>query len=224
MKKWYIVFKYDEKGYGNLSLHEDSLIAIIIPSRTGSLRATKDPITGAVTGTELVNGLRPGLWWIMDRPVDTTEAAMDSPLVVDKKVRLYEDPGKFTHYLIHFDAGKPGTKGCIGTQDAEKTLVLMDRITNILKLQKRIAVYANIPPVIDNEEEKPEEVPVAACNYGTVASKAGVEAVKVSALVLAILKVLDIETSPEQTTIITALPGILAGAIRGLRNWFKHRK
>ena len=162
LKKWYIVFNYDETGYGDLSLHEDSLTALIIQSRTGSLRQTKDPITGSVASVDLVNALPVGEWLIMDAPVDTTESAMLVPgyKAGGMKVRLYTQCRAYTHYLIHYDGGKPGTKGCIGTQDGDKTLVLMDRISSILKLQKMISVYVNIPPVID-EEEKPEEVPMS---------------------------------------------------------------
>jgi hypothetical protein len=115
----------------------------------------KDPITGKVVGSKFVNGLPPKVWRILVCPVDTTEEAMIVENGIGKKVRLYSP--EYTHYLIHYDSGKPGTKGCIGTQDGTATLILMERITQILRMQKEILVFVNVPPEFP-EDKKTEAV------------------------------------------------------------------
>ena len=150
MKKWYLTFQYNGKGRGNLELRQDSLIAMSIPARTGSMHDTdKDG------DLDPVNFIKPREWFILLPPVDTTEEAM---IITDghgMKVRLY-NPG-WTHYLIHYDSGKPGTKGCIGTLKGLETIALMGRIAEILQIQKTISVYVNIPPTAEKPEE--DQVP-----------------------------------------------------------------
>jgi len=153
-KQWFFVFQYDKNGKGNLELREDSLIPMSIPSRTGSIRAIRDPITGKVIGGELVKPLSPGIWRILDEPVDTTEPGCTWTDGLGWKVRLYGEDRTWTHYLIHPDGGKMdgnGTEGCIGLQG--DYLDLKARISQILKIQTEIFVYVN------TEVPKPEPEP-----------------------------------------------------------------
>ena len=54
--------------------------------------------------------------------------------------------------------------------------------------------------------------------------KGAVETAKVSAIIMAILKVLDVDLTAEQATAVSVLPGVAAGLVRGIRNWVKNRK
>lgn len=141
MKQWYIEFRYDENGKGLLKLHNDSLLPIEIPSRTGSIKKN----------VGLINEIQPGIWSIHDEPELTTENGMIWD--VDNlgwKVRLWTPAGEKSHYLIHPDGnGKGwgrrgnGTAGCIGLQG--DGLLLKDKIHFILIKQLTIQVYVNSP-------------------------------------------------------------------------------
>ena len=140
MKQWYIEFQYDDNGRGVLKLHNDSLMPIEVPARSGSVKK----------GGGLVNAIYPGVWSIHDDPEITVEKGMVWEGDIGWKVRLYTPKGNKSHYLIHPDGdGKGwghkgnGTAGCIGLQG--DGLLLKDRLHLILNKQTKILVYVNIP-------------------------------------------------------------------------------
>jgi len=221
-KQWTLSFNYDAHGFGLLELHNDSLTALSIPSRTGSNRSFID-------GLGLINSIPSGIWILRDLPVDTMEAAMVMPICgTGVKVRLYSPKGAYTHYLIHYDAGLPGTAGCIGTQNEDLTITLMERILQILKIQKEILVYINVP-VPGSEPAKPEEANMAEIvipvkyNPMVTVKKAAIEAGAVSVIIAALTQVFGLTITPEQIAAVSLIPGIVAGAVRGISNWWKKR-
>lgn len=136
MKEYYLTFEYDSRGYGWLELHNDSIVPLRIWTRTGSIDSN-----GA-----LKNAIESGIWWIVERPVDTAEHAMAVEFGQGWKVRLYTEDLKWTDYLIHPDGNRPGTLGCLGLQDLgaqsgdRDWRILKERIEQILDKQQRIKV------------------------------------------------------------------------------------
>jgi len=110
MRKHELIFDYDYRGYGLLSLYNAGTLADSVLCRSGSVN----------TAGKLVNCISPGDWWIKEPPVVTDEPAMSviagTPgwkcRLWKKRAAIYEH----TRYLIHPDGGLPGTAGCIGIQ------------------------------------------------------------------------------------------------------------
>lgn len=144
-KQWFLSFQFDNFGRGALKLREDSLVALSIPARTGSLRDMQGK-------TVLINSMPAGIWRILDKPVDTTETACVRTENEGWKVRLYTHQGQWTRFLIHPDGAKGGTEGCVGLQ--EDGLDLRARLTQILKIQTEIFLFANVP---SPDSEKADE-------------------------------------------------------------------
>ena len=95
---------------------------------------------------DLVNAIKKGIWTIRDKPIPTEEIGM----VVDSekpayKIRLHTPKGRWSHYLIHADGNKPGSRGCIVTAKQHgNTPVLYKDVSKILKTQEKIPVYINV--------------------------------------------------------------------------------
>lgn len=135
MKTYYFKFNYDRRGFGDLELHNDSLTAMSIVCRTGSIN--KDGM--------LVNAIAESVWRIMEPPVDTDEYGMHIHPGEGWKVRLFREDGSWTSFLMHPDGGKPGSLGCIVFQGTDAR-DLKQRIEEIMKKQKEILVYVNCEP------------------------------------------------------------------------------
>ena len=146
-KKYFIEFKYNDRGHGNLILRQDSLITLEVPTRTGSLKFDNNEL-------KLVNAIDPGLWYILMPSVDTTEIGMERTPGKGWKIRLFTDKKKYTHFLIHPDANKPGTDGCLGLLDTDG-LTLRHYLDRILALQAEIEVFINIQSPADKEKQTP---------------------------------------------------------------------
>ena len=132
MKEYYLTFVYDERGFGQLQLHNDSLIPLEYRCRTGSINRDG----------ELVRAIEPGPWWVVGNPAWTTEEAMTITPGKGWKVRMYReiDGSMIYHgFLIHPDGNVPGTLGCLGIQN-DDALILKERIEQILKRQNKIQV------------------------------------------------------------------------------------
>ena len=149
MKDYHIEFMYNERGRGVLVIKQHSLLIRTVEARTGSINSKGD----------LVNAIKKGRWYIIEQSVDTDEKGMIITPGKGWKVRLWllgkNNTFQFTHFLIHPDGdgtGKGkllnGTKGCIGTQ--KDALDVRKAIDNILKRQKSITVFVNVP--VTNDE------------------------------------------------------------------------
>ena len=147
-KKYFIEFKYNDRGHGNLILRQDSLVTLEVPTRTGSLKFEENEL-------RLVNAIKPGLWYILLPSVDTTEIGMERTPGKGWKIRLFTEKKERTHYLIHPDANKPGTDGCLGLLDTDG-LTLRHYLDRILRLQSQIEVFINIPSPADKEKSQPD--------------------------------------------------------------------
>ena len=104
-------FKADKRGYGDLELYKDGKFEGKWKARSGS--CDKEG--------KLVNSISSGIWTMRTAPVKTKEKGM----VVDGfgwKIRLWTPKGQWSHFLVHPDSNKPGTRGCIGIQGAGKLL------------------------------------------------------------------------------------------------------
>ena len=124
MKNYHLFFEYDKTGRGKLVLHNDSMILYSGDARTGSVNKKG----------KLVNAIKPGNWYITQAPVYTEELGMVITPGMGWKVRLYlqTDNGYIeTHYLIHPDGNKPGSKGCV-VLVASDGQELKEKITHIL--------------------------------------------------------------------------------------------
>lgn len=126
-------FSYDDRGYGVLSVYDGTLVVKSVRCRTGSINKK-----GA-----LVNAIRPGVWTIKKPSVDTTEPGMINDAGIGWKVRMWTPEGEWSHYLIHPDGGKGGTRGCIGI--LKEDLSMRECIDETLLLQETIRVYINKP-------------------------------------------------------------------------------
>lgn len=139
MARWFLQFNYDLKGWGELLLHNDSLIPFRIEARSGSIN--RDGI--------LINVISPGIWTGQAPPVVTPEVGMMwKGFAMGWKWRMWSPDGKWTRHLIHPDGdGKGGNKigngtnGCIGTQG--QALELYNYLINIHPTQPVIPVYVN---------------------------------------------------------------------------------
>ena len=134
MAKHFLVFNYNDRGRGELELHNNSLVEYAIKARTGSINKKG----------ELVNAIYPGEWTIHKHSVDTTEESMEWENGKGWKVRMWTPSGQWSRYLIHPDGGKSrgnGTKGCIGLQGSGTGL--RNDIDKILFRQETIKVYIN---------------------------------------------------------------------------------
>jgi len=136
MFNYHMEFNYDHRGYGDLVVFSEQQQALKQISRTGSITQEGS----------LVNSIPAGTWGIRKThpPVDTAEVAMVYRHGWGKKVRLFSPEGEWTHYLIHYDGGLPGTKGCIGLLDNPKPIFAM--IDQILLVQSEIALFINVAP------------------------------------------------------------------------------
>lgn len=137
---WWIYFEYNARGAGEIVVEHDNGDRFTWSAATGSIG----------TYGNLKNAIAPGRWFIIDRPVATTEPGMVTRKGEGWKARLYQ-PGAdgqyiYTHYLIHPDGGLRGSLGCIVTPDS--ALKLRDLINAILDEQENIAV------IISAEETK----------------------------------------------------------------------
>lgn len=144
---WKFEFDYDKRGYGRLKLFKDDKLDLAYEARTGSVKDLGNGEFG------LVNNIPVGLWTINEAPVDTNEVGMYIKKGQGWKVRLFQDGTQWTHYLIHPDGNKPGTKGCIGLQGGDYR-DLKDRIVEMRKLQEKIPVI--VSSVL--YKPKPEEI------------------------------------------------------------------
>jgi hypothetical protein len=125
-------FHMDKRGHGKLLLLDDDNQKMEYTARSGSINA----------GGYLVNNLNPGVYYIMTLPMMTDEP----PMVFDGfgwKARLFTTERKYTRLLIHPDAGKPGTDGCVGIIGTHAR-PLFDRIREIMKDQPEIPVYVTM--------------------------------------------------------------------------------
>jgi hypothetical protein len=132
LNKWVVEFQYNSTGRGDLTLREGNLVALSLPSRTGSIDVDGD----------LINPIKSGIWSIRDKSVYTTESGMSWNGLPGRKIRLYTPKGNWSHYLIHPDGGMPGSLGCVVFSD-EGTNFFND-IDKILDRQKIICVYINV--------------------------------------------------------------------------------
>lgn len=151
-KEYFLTFEYDERGYGDLILRQNSLIIMEFASRTGSLKWLDN-----IKKIKPINLLAPDIYRILMPPVFTSEPGMHIKKDNGWKIRLFTSAGKYTHYLIHPDGGKGGTKGCIGIQQTD-ALVLKERLNEILRLQSVIKCYVN-KPWIKNHSQKGGAMP-----------------------------------------------------------------
>lgn len=124
-------FSYNDKGRGVLTLYNGRTIIKSCKCRTGSIDSSGS----------LVNAIKPGVWTVREPSVDTTESGMIGPAGIGWKTRMWTPEGEWSHYLIHPDGGKGGTKGCIGIQgDGFKMRELIDEA---LQSQEMVLVYVN---------------------------------------------------------------------------------
>jgi hypothetical protein len=139
MAKYFLEYQYNDRGRGQLKLHNDSLLAYEIEARTGSINKAG----------RLVNNIRPGVWSITSKSVETTEKPMrwEDKEGYGWKIRMNTPEGMTSRYLIHPDGGKGGrgngTAGCIGTQG--NAFQLRFDLDKILDTQDDIEVYVNTP-------------------------------------------------------------------------------
>jgi len=207
-------FQYNERGFGLLNLCEDGKELNSALARTGSLNYDNDEL-------HLLNAIDAGIWKIIDPSVDTIESGMRYDGESGRKIRLYREDGTFTHYLIHYDERNDGTKGCIGVQDAEETEEIIHLLDTALKMQDQIMLYINHPVPVYQPEEKGEEM--ADYKPSVSVRKGAVEAGKVAAAIAAICALVGVDLDADQIAAISIIPGLVAGAIRGLSNWWKNR-
>lgn len=140
-KEWFLSFDYDKMGWGELLLHNDSLIPFRIEARSGSINQ----------GGLLINVVEPGIWTGQAKPETTPETGMVwRGFAMGWKYRLWDQLGNRTHILIHPDGdgkGKRnygnGTDGCIGTQG--QALELYNYLLNVYENQPIVPVYINTP-------------------------------------------------------------------------------
>lgn len=131
----YLTFCPNERGFGRLVLHNDSLICFDQQARTGSV---------GLSG-KLYNAIYNGVWMGREDPVKTNEKGM----YVDRpangwKYRLWDPKGCRSHYLIHPDGNLPGTEGCIG-MIGDDCLDLFAYLTVAHKKQSAVPVLIGIP-------------------------------------------------------------------------------
>jgi hypothetical protein len=124
-------FDYDKRGHGDLVLLKDNEPVRAWPCRTGSIN----------TKLELVNALEPVEWQVLSPSEKTSESTMCLN-GEGRKIRLWTIEGKYTHYLVHFDGGLGGTKGCIGLLGT-LALPLFDLLDEALKNQHNILVHVS---------------------------------------------------------------------------------
>lgn len=118
MEMIHLKFDYNHLGYGDLELMEGGNTIGVWYARSGSIDGSG----------KLVNVIEPVNWFLTrepEIPVESEANRMFVPYSPGKpwKERLWRSPDTdggngFTHYLIHPDGGKGGTKGCIGTVES----------------------------------------------------------------------------------------------------------
>lgn len=127
MMSYVLSYRYDKRGRGDLVLYKDGRVYKYWEARTGSVDGNG----------KLVNALPPDIYKILEPSVRTSEQGMRVDGGEWFKIRLYRQ-GQWTHYLIHFDEGNNGSKGCIVTQSpAPELYQLLDAI---YKEQREIVV------------------------------------------------------------------------------------
>jgi hypothetical protein len=139
LQAYFLTFDYDVRGYGMLTLRNNSLLLLQYMARTGTLG-----LDGCLT-----RALQPGKWSIRGRAavIDTRENGMwVTHPSRGWKARMWSPGGQWTRFLIHPDGGRPGTLGCIGIQNTDAT-ELRDRLRDVLRIQGEIAVRVNMGPV-----------------------------------------------------------------------------
>lgn len=135
-RSYYLTFHYDKYGYGDLCMYEvnddtnDNRLMHKYRSRTGSI----DP------SGQLVNKIKPGRWTGREASRETHEAGMTITPGEGWKWRLWNSKGGWSHYLIHPDGNKPGTKGCIGIQN-DDALDLKEDLTIAVNSMEQVPVF-----------------------------------------------------------------------------------
>ena len=131
----YLSFTPNNRGYGRVVLHNDSLIVFDHIARTGSIGPSG----------KLVDPIYAGTWMGRELPVKTTERGMwIARSGYGWKYRLWDPRGNWSHYLIHPDGNAPGTFGCIGLVD-DDCLDLFSLLTVVHKKQSAVPVLVGIP-------------------------------------------------------------------------------
>lgn len=124
-----VTFVYDRRGFGEVTIEG---VEKRWRARTGSIDRRG----------ELVNPIDPEKdWCLAHESVDTNEDAMVKEVSKGWKIRLWikiPEGYRYTHYLIHPDAGRPGTKGCIGTEDS--ALDLRELLDNLVRKHNEVPV------------------------------------------------------------------------------------
>ena len=209
MTKYRFSFSYDKRGYGYLILYIKGMEYARWYSRSGSCNESG----------KLVNAIKAGVWSGKEAPVLTKEEGM----VYDGfgwKWRLWTPAGKWSHYLIHPDGNKPGTKGCIGLQKTDGR----DLYTWLKK------VYEDRPDTVINlgvgtPEERlkmvKKEVILTSSKYSV--GKGIAKGLK-SAIVAGISTAgVTSATVPEESIPLTAIVSVITWGISILLNWFKNK-
>ncbi len=131
---YFLRFKYNDRGRGQLQLWCTDTIVAEIESRTGVIDGNG----------KLIKNIAPGEWYINESPIDTINPSMVWS-TEGWYVPLYTPEGERTHYGIHPDGGTKkgnGTKGCIGTQG--DALIFRDSIRKILQEFKQNEIVVHI--------------------------------------------------------------------------------
>jgi hypothetical protein len=137
-----LTFDYKDMGYGILKVIDNNTVIWSGNARTGS-------ITSNAKGIVLKNALPQGLWYGMEKPVFTNEDSMCIGGEPGWKFRLYDQQRTWTHYLIHPDGNRPGTKGCIGLQLTH--LELKSLLTFAVLKYKEIRILVSTGAALERE-------------------------------------------------------------------------